>query len=331
MFSFLFGARYTKMVLLYFIKIEKIQDKKFNTILIIFYFALFAFLIGTIKFGGGGDERLAIMKLLRPLEGFIVLLAPVVLFKLLIIKKMIKVPLLILATAPLIAIGGKGAVLVFLLPITAAALTGHINLNKRNIFKIIIVLTLGIFLSIIVNYKGGSISEIINTLVNRIMMEGDIYILGLANNGISDVNIKSLLIYVFAPIFKTLMLPFDFDKNIGAQIYSALAGFEVQTGPNGHWPILAMVYGFKADIALLLYTLIFYIIVISIKLLVVSSFWVRKLPIAVLIPLVSYVIQFPQTFFADPPYQFVYFVHAVFVSLVLGLVFFFTSIKNIKG
>jgi len=329
-FSSLFGRNYKRVIFLYFQEIEKIQKKKSIVLMVAFYMASLIFLIGTIKFGGGGDDRLAIMKIFRPLEGFVVLLAPIVLFKLLISRDRIRTPLLVFAAALMIAIGGKGAIFVFLLPITAVGLIGHVNFKILTIIKIAVLLISGVFVSILINYGADSIYGVVEIFFHRLMMEGDIYILALANNGIVDVKITSLFFYVFAPIFKSFMLPFEFDRNIGAQISSALTGFEVQTGPNGHWSVLAMIYGFKADVELLFISFVFYSLIISLKLFLISSGRLKNLPIALTIPLGSYVIQFPQTFFADPPYQFVYLVHVIIVALILSLVFFCISTNNCK-
>ena len=53
------------------------------------------------------------------------------------------------------------------------------------------------------------------------------------------------------------------------------------------------------------------------KLILISPAMISKMPISILIPLMGFIIQFPQTFFADPSYQFIYLVQSVFVSLIL--------------
>ena len=320
-FSLIFGFKYKRTVFLFFEKISKISNKKFAILSFIYIISLSFFLLTSIIFAGGGDNRLGILKIIRPIEGFIVFLTPIIIYLILIDRVKNKIISLVLIALILILIGGKGAILTFLLPITAAEMTKRIRLDRKNIIIISLLLLSGISTSIIINYDADSLFLIINVFVTRLFMEGDVYILAFSNDGLQYVKIKSLFIYVFSPILKIFMVQYDFDQNIGAQIASGFAGFEVITGPNAHWPILALISGYKNNVEFLIVSFIFYTIIILLKLILIRPVMISRLPISILIPFMGFVIQFPQSFFADPPYQFVYIIHALFVSLVLSFIY----------
>lgn len=311
-------------------RVSTLDKGKSQIIFSLYLTTLITFTLFSIMLDGGGDGRLEISKLLRPLEGFIALLGPLVLFKLLINRRLINIFYLLIMVVMIIVSGGKAAIVSLLLPITAAELVGVIKIDKKRSFLIITVMLGGIIASIAMNYSGADRS-ILSVLTERLMMEGDIYIHALVNGNLNSVTVTSLPAYIFGPIIKVLMLPIQVDQNIGSQIGSAIAGSYVPTGPNGHWPILLMTYGLYANYASAIISCLFFLLVISIKLFLINPKVATKIRIAFILPMITYALQYPQIAFADPSYQFIYLVHMFFVAGILVMLFaFYDFLKNVK-
>jgi hypothetical protein len=231
----------------------------------------------------------------------------------------------------IIASGGKSAIVSLLLPITAAELVGVIKIDKKRIFLIIAVVLFGIMASITLHNRSADNFSIFSVLTFRLLMEGDIYFHALVNGNLNSVTVTSLPAYIFSPIIKVLMLPIQVDQNIGSQIGSAIAGFDVLTGPNGHWPILLMAYGLYANFASAIISCLFFLLVIGIKLFLINPKFVTKIRIAFILPMMTFALQYPQVAFADPSFQFIYLVHMFFVAGILVTLFaFYDFLKYVK-
>lgn len=328
-----FGSQsYRKAMKIAWQRVLTLDKGKSQIIFSLYLATLTTYTVVSIMLGGGGDGRLAIVKLLRPLEGFITLLGPLVLFKLIINRKVINILLVVIILTMLIATGGKGAVVVLLLPIAAAEFLNVIKIDKKRFILITSIIFIGVAASITLHYKGEGGVDVFSVLTNRLLMEGDIYILAFAQDQLNSVTVTSLFAYIFGPLVKVLMLPIHVDPNIGSQIGSAIAGYDVPTGPNGHWPVLLMAYGLHANYASAIISLLFFMLVISIKLFMINSKVARKIRTAIILPMMIFSLQYPQTVFADPSYQFIYLVHMFFVAATLVILFaFYDSLKNVKS
>jgi len=322
------AGNYRLSMLILWHRVASLSKYRVGVVSTLYVAAALVFATVSILLGGGGDNRIDIFKLLRPLEGFVTILAPLVFFRLLISKHRLRIFALGALCVMLIISGGKGAIFSLFFPITAAELVGRIRFNKRSIVGAAVFVIAGISISIAANYGATSPSEILSILVNRLLMEGDIYILALANSGLDSVTVTSFPSYIFGPILKALMLPFQVDQNIGSQIASAVGGEEVPTGPNGQWPVLLMAYGLTANWEILSLSIIFFTLSICLKMFLLDPNRTRKSSIAIAFPAGSFVLQFPQTFFADPSYQFVYLVHMIFVAIVLFILFAYSPGKK---
>lgn len=323
--------RYRNAMRIAWQRVSTLDEGRFKIIFSLYLATLTIFTVVSIMLGGGGDGRLAISKLLRPLEGFITLLGPLVLFKLLINRKVINIFYLVILVAMIIVSGGKSAIVSLLLPITAAELVGVMKIDKKHLLLIIAVMLGGITASIALHNNGADDSSIFSVLTFRLMMEGDIYIHALVNGNLNSVTVTSLPAYIFGPIIKVLMLPIQVDQNVGSQIGSAIAGFDVPTGPNGHWPILLMAYGLYANYANAIISCLFFLLVIGIKLFLISPKVATKIRIAFILPMMTFALQYPQIAFADPSFQFIYLVHMFFVAGILVTLFaFYDFLKYVK-
>jgi hypothetical protein len=125
-------------------------------------------------------------------------------------------------------------------------------------------------------------------------------------------------------------LNIELDKNIGSQIASGIVGFDVPTGPNGHWPVLLIAYDYNSLVSVVAISSLLFVAIFMLKMNFLSARYSQKLPIYFLAPVCGFLLQFPQTFFADPPLQFIYLVHVFLVSFVLLIVYELSYIGAFK-
>ncbi len=269
---------------------------------------------------GGGDNRLAVVKILRPLEAFTSLLAPVILFRALVSRSRWRWPAVAFVLSLIVLAGGKGAILVVLVPITGAQLIGRMNSDTATIRRAVLVLVVGLFASVTINYDVASPLAVLEVIGTRVLLEGDVYLISLGADWLGSVSLNSIWTYVFGPLIKATLLPIEVDQHLGSQMASAALGEDTPTGPNAHWPVVLMALGIYDAATVALLSIALFGSVMLIKLRILSPRRTRRYPMAVVIPAAMFVLQFPQTFFMDPPFQFVFMVHAIFLSIVLCIV-----------
>ena len=315
-----FGSRYQQASTILATRFASIKLRDFMLIALICILITGLFAIVSIYSGAGGDARINVLKKLRLFEGFIALLTPFVMFRLIVDGKKIFYFILIFLIFLNIIFGGKSAILAILFPIALAARGGYIKESYGLAIIVILTIVIGMTVSILLNYGADSIFA---TIALRVISEGDVYTLSFLKEGLEGVEINSMLQYVFSPILKAAFLPISFDENIGAQIAANISGADGVSGPNGHWSILLLVSGYSGYIENLFLSLLFFLPIIYITFYFIRPRFVRNTPIALLIPWSLFAISFPPSFFGDPSYMFIYLVHALLVSFVL---FFILSI-----
>jgi len=286
-----------------------------NFILFVFYLLpLITLVIYTNISNNYGDARITMLKSVRLLEGFTTLLCPIVIYKLLTFKTARSYITLLFIVTMNIIIGGKSTIFIILLPLAACELTNVYKFKIKSILFVIILLILGIYYSIMFNYENND--GVIAVLINRIKNEGDIYDLVFSEELLDNIKVDSLMLYLIGPFVKLVSNELV-DINIGAQIGSLLAGFEVFTGPNGHWPILLMAYGLNSYSSFFLISVIFFTLVIGFKFWIIRSSLINKLPLFLIIPLVSFSSLYPQNAYAEPSNFSLYFLQLIFISICL--------------
>jgi hypothetical protein len=321
----LFGKTYIINIKNCWLKIKNL-NKINNFILFVFYLIPLIIIVNyTIISNNYGDARISMLKSVRIIEGFTTLLCPIVLYKLLTFKTTSSLIFLIFILMLNVIIGGKSSIFIILLPLAACELTNVYKFKIKEIVIVLITLLLGIFFSILLIYESND--GFINVLTNRIKNEGDIYYLVFSNSLLENIKMDSLILYLIGPFIKLISKDMV-DINIGAQIGSLLAGFDVFTGPNGHWPILLLAYGLESYYSLFLISVIFFTIVIGFKFWIIQSFILNKLPLFLIVPLVSFSSLFPQNSYAEPSNFSLYLLQLIFVSSILIFTNLFFAFKK---
>jgi hypothetical protein len=311
-----YGKKYKEFASDSWNKLCLIDRSKTTAIYIIFYFSITLYCAYTYYTSGGGDARLLTNKTLRLIEGPVYLLSAFVIFRMLISKNRASKLVLAITMIGLVYIGGKSAAFAILLPITAAVYIKKIRLGIASYTYILLATSCMLVASIFINYSS---QDILNSLINRILMEGDIYIYSFILDGITFAKVESIFLYVFSPILKTSFFPFNYDVNVGAQISSGLAGTDLYTGPNAHWPIVLIGAKIYSIFQIIIFSIAFYLLLIFLKFHFISVKIFKINPIY-LAPLVSYTAQYPQTGFADPNIALIFLVHLFYTCVLLFVI-----------
>jgi hypothetical protein len=259
------------------------------------------------------------MKSARVFEGFTSLLAPIIIYKLLSFKNITAYILLLIIVLINLKVGGKSTIFMILLPLAACELTHIIKFRFKTIVFVFIIISLGITLSLYINYRNSD-TELLLILYNRLASEGDVYDLVFGQSLIQFIEVNSLFLYLIGPFVK-LFSPSSVDLNIGAQVGSLVSGESVFTGPNGHWPILLISHGLDSYALITIITFLFFLILISTKFLLIRNFLAFRNPIFFTIPVVSFTSLYPQTIYSEPSNFSLYFLHLLFVSLLLTTIY----------
>jgi len=194
--------------------------------------------------GSTGDARLSLTKIFRPLEalwtiGFYIYLTGIHLSD----KKSFVAKFII---SPLICVFfmstfGKGFILNILLPISLVFWYRRQKVRISDVLKVTFLLTVGVVLGLVAGH-GSALTDVIAIVQHRIFNDSDIYILGLSEAMINQLELSNFVTYVFGPFLKILGLAELVDFNIGAQIGSIIAGKQVGSGPNAQLSYLGYVY-----------------------------------------------------------------------------------------
>lgn len=312
------GKSYRLSIMRFWKRIAEMPRTSATRLTVLYLVGLLTLLLVTLSSGGGGDNRLSIMKLLRPMESVTTLLVPVVLFRLLLAKSRRSKLLLVTILLAMIVTGGKSSILSLLVPVTGAALIGRIQLRPKTIAGLVMIALLGFFASVTTNYGVTNPLQVLSVLYTRMALDGDVYLLALPNDLLAQTSTTSLTTYLFGPFIKVLFLPIDVDQNIGAQIGSLLRDEDTANGPNPHWPIVLMAFH-KGIVSIVVLSVLSFMVILWVKLRVVKHSESGHWPLWAAIPFTSYVLLYPQTFFADPSFPAIYFVQAGVLALLSSL------------
>lgn len=314
-----FGSVYRESITAFWQRLSDMPHWRKRRMLILYLVGLSILILVTLANGGGGDNRLTIMKLLKPLESVTTILVPAVLFNLLISQRRYSKPLLAAVLVGMIITGGKSAILSILIPVTGASLIGRIRLQPRVILGLIVVSLIGFCASAMINYDVSNPIDALQLLYFRISLEADVYLLALPSDLLPQTQITSLTTYLLGPLIKLLFLPIDVDTNIGAQIGSIISGTDTVNGPNPHWPIVLLAYN-KSIITSIFLSIICFGIVLNLKFKLSRFSQKRRWPMWAMIPVHGYILIYPQTFFADPSFPLIYLIQAGILAIFLSVV-----------
>lgn len=319
-FTLAYGRAWVKAVKGYWLRLDRADSAQVTALVGLYAVFAFVVLMVTLAAGGGGDNRLSVMKFLRPIEGVTAILPIPVIYVLLTRKAWSAKLLLGAVLVQMIATGGKSAILLILLPLTGLVQTGKLTMRPKHLVGVAVLLFGGFAASVVANYGVDAPGALLDILYTRVSLDGDVYLLALTNDVIYHTSTSSLLNYLTGPILKALLLPLPIDENIGSQIASIISGQDTPNGPNPHWPVVLMAYGVPALTAAGL-SVIAFSMALFVKFRVLGSDIVRTLPLAVVVPLGAFCLGFPQTYFADPTFALIYLVQSVIVALLLCAVF----------
>ena len=296
LFGQAFGRRYVDAIRQYWIRLDHASGAEKATL--IGLYAAFAFIVlaVTVMTGGGGDNRLSVMKFLRPIEGVTALLPIPVLYLLLTRNSKLAKLLLVALLLQMIFTGGKSAILSILLPLTGMMQTGKLTVRPRHLVAIGGLIFCGFAASTIVNYGVAAPGALFDILYSRISLDGDVYLLALPNDVIYQTTTTSLSSYLTGPILKTLLLPVTIDENIGSQISSIISGQDTPNGPNPHWPVVLMAYGIDGINAVGL-SIVAFTAMLLVKFRLIAARVVRRLPLPLVVPLGAFILSFPTDLF----------------------------------
>lgn len=313
------GAAYRRAMTRFWERIAQMPRWAGTRLTILYLAGLTTLLLVTLASGGGGDNRLSVTKLLRPMESITTLLVPIVLFRLLIATTLRSKVLLATVLLMMIVTGGKGSILSLLIPVTGAALIGRMTLRIHTIATLVAIALLGFAASVTINYGVTDPLEIFDVLYTRMSLEGDVYLLALPNDLLGQTSTTSLTSYLFGPLIKVLFLPIHVDTSIGAQIGSLLRNEETANGPNPQWPIVLLAFH-RSEISAIWLSLVCFTAVLWMKLRLPAQPSARRWPLWLSIPLNAFILLYPETFFADPSFPMIYLVQALVLAGVLSLV-----------
>lgn len=313
------GPRYINAVKSIWIRVSQIDGFRSGMIISLFTFGLLITLAVTIANGGGGDNRLVVIKLLRPIESLTALLPPVVLFILFTKQTRSSLAIAVFLLLGMIAVGGKSSILQIVIPLSGMVLIGRIQLNFKVIASVFAVAALGFSASIMLNYGVQDPSLILSALIERISLDGDVYILSFTNDIIGETTTTSLLAYLLGPLIKLFFLPIHVDQSIGSQIGALIRNEDTVNGPNPHWPVVLLAYHLSL-FQIFLLTIPAFALIMWIKFRLIAFRNPSSWPIWAVIPFFSYVLLYSQTFYSDPSFPEIYLIQAAVLSAVLFVV-----------
>lgn len=272
-----------------------------------------------------GDARLSLTKLFRPLEalwtiGFYIYLTSIHLSnKRSFVAKFIISPLMCFF---FVSTFGKGFILNILLPISLVFWHRKQKVRISDVLKITFLLMVGVILGLVAGH-GAALTNVTAIVQHRIINDSDIYILGLSEAMISQLELSNFVTYVFGPFLKILGLAEVVDFNIGAQIGSIIAGKQVFTGPNAQLSYLGYVY-FNDN--LILGTIACTILIafwFTVKTLILIYTARASQMTIFLIFLILYAIVYPQSVLKDPTFT------ASFFITTLSTIFVYVLSKSL--
>lgn len=313
------GPGYRVAMAAFWLRIATMPRQQSLKLTLLYLAGLMLLLVVTLLSGGGGDNRLSIMKLLRPVESVTTLLVPIVLFRFLIAQGCGQKIMLVLILSAMVVTGGKSSVLLLLIPVTGAVLIGRMSIRGSTIAGLCAIGLIGFAASVAINYGVTDLLEVITIFYTRLSLDGDVYLLALPNELVANLSTTSLASYLLGPFIKLLFLPIHVDISIGSQIASVLQDGESVNGPNPHWPIVLLAYHRSVFSALWL-SVVCFAMVLWVKLRLPSRSTCRRWPIWLAIPMNSYILLYPQSFFADPSFPTIYLAQALVLAGALSVI-----------
>ncbi|MDA9566379.1 hypothetical protein N9R76_01105 [Planktomarina temperata] len=322
--GFLIAPLYKRALMVTLTKVANFSTARRRVLIYSLFICAFIMFFFAIVTGLVADNRIYLLKYIRPLESLVKWLFPVGVFLFLTQRYTFfwKFILLIVPVL-LIFISGKSFALTLLVPISWYYFASNKPVKPLHSIAMLVALSFTMFASLTLVY-GTSAQKFINLLVNRILNDSDIYLLGYRTDVIENLVIAEPHLYFVAPLIKYVTLGQISLSNVGSQIASVIAGKEVLTGPNPQYFYLLSIY--YDNTAAMIFTSMLLLTSISLVkyLLLKVSFRVGPMSALLIIIQTSSSIN---DFFRDPGFPVIYLTQALLFIIIIKFIFDFEILR----